>query len=212
MSRTTTYLLAVTVLLTVATIAWAQTTSSTNSSMDNAMSAGDVTGNIQQTIEGFQTIAPDLRDIDRTRDTGERGTFVGADTSDTSDFMGGDQRTRVRTAQEQGGRLRTQGSTRPRQSRGPQFRVRLSVGFPYTPKISPTLSQTTCNCLARIPNFGSTSSIQVKVDKNVVTLEGTVATAHDRALALQMAALEPGVVKVVNRLQVRPTSPAAPAK
>jgi osmotically-inducible protein OsmY len=45
-------------------------------------------------------------------------------------------------------------------------------------------------------------SIRVCVEKNVVVLEGTVASAHDRILSAQLIALAPGVYAIDNRLKV----------
>ena len=160
---------------------------------------------ISETLQGFTQGAPELQEAQQLRDTQSRGTFVGAEAGDMPDFLGGQQQggTQARTAQEMGGMgRRSRGSTQPRGTRGPQFRTRLSVGFSYTPMVSPAIGQTTRTCLRRIPNFGKSSSIRARIEKNVVILEGTVASQHDRALASQIVALEPGVAKVDNRLKV----------
>ncbi len=91
------------------------------------------------------------------------------------------------------------------QPRGLSIRPTFTLGFAYKPKVSPKIGNNVRTCLRRIPNFGNASSIRVNVKKNVVVLEGTVARKSDRALALQLVALEPGVVKIDNRLKVAGT-------
>ena len=96
-------------------------------------------------------------------------------------------------------------------SRGLNIRPTFTLGFAYRPKVSPKIGSNVRACLRRIPNFGDTSSIRVSVKRNVVILEGTVARKSDRALASQLVALEPGVIKIDNRLKVTSTPSTAPA-
>ena len=152
---------------------------------------------------------PELKQVDRKRDTKSRGDFVGADSGDAG-FFGGEsqsgdsrdgsrrmQRPRSRESYQPGG-LRSQ----PGRSRGTTLRPRLALGFPYTPKPSPRLAENVRACLQRIPSLSKNSSIRVSVENNVVVLAGTVANAHDRALSEQLVALAPGVNKIDNRLKV----------
>ena len=58
--------------------------------------------------------------------------------------------------------------------------------------------------ITRIPNFRSgPDQVAVRMEGNVVTLTGTVATSHERKLAEQLVRLEPGVGTVENRLTVK---------
>ena len=152
---------------------------------------------------------PELREADRSRDTRNRGSFVGAD-SDGASFFDGDskndgkttgqrsrQRARARDAYRPDGRRSQSG-----RSRGTTLRPRLALGFHYAPKPSPQLAENVRVCIKRIPSMQKNSSIRVSVQKNVVILEGTVANSHDRALAKQLVALSPGVTKIDNRIKV----------
>jgi osmotically-inducible protein OsmY len=84
------------------------------------------------------------------------------------------------------------------------------VGFAFTPQVSPEIGQSVRSSLERIPYFGQTSSIRATIKESVVILEGAVATTHDAMLAVQMAAMEPGVVRVDNRLTIASPAPTAP--
>lgn len=169
--------------------------------------------------ETGQTLAaevPDMLEAPEIRDTQTRGTFVGADTGDLPTFVGADQSGgTARSSQTRGTSSRSRRPTQPSQrstrSSTQSVRSTLTLGFSYTPKISPELGANVRTCLGRIPNFGKDSPIRVSFKNKVVVLEGTVATKHDRALALQLAALEPGVIRIDNRLKIvgkKSTEPA----
>jgi hypothetical protein len=175
--------------------------------------------NIDDAVKEFAEGEPEMRQVDRAtelRDTGTRGSFVGADSDDAtfirSESPGGDS----------GGSRRTQGPTargtfRQRgqqsqsgRSRGTTLRPRLALGFHYTPNLSPQFAKNTQAHLKRMPGLSKNSSIRVSVEKNVVVLEGIVANAHDRALSAQLVALTPGVHKIDNRLEVAGTDSPSP--
>lgn len=184
----------------------------------NTSSSGNATAGegLAETGQALSAQIPEMREAPEIRDTQTRGTFVGADTGDLPVFVGADQSggtTRSPQAGRTGPRSRrpVQPGQQPRQSRTLNVRSTLTLGFPYAPKVSPELGTNVRTCLGRIPNFGKNSSIRVSFKKKVVVLEGTVATKHDRALVLQLAALEPGVINVDNRLEVVGTNSTAPA-
>jgi len=177
-------------------------TQSSSASQGQAVGAG-----MQETLQGFTTGVPELQQAQQLRDTQARGGFVGTETGETPSFIGATEGGAAGATQQRrtGGRAAGTAGRRgmqPSQGRGLVIRPTLRVGFAYTPTVSPAIGQNAHECLQRIPEFGKNSSIRARVEKNVVVLEGTVASRHESALAMQMVALEPGVVKVDNRLTV----------
>ncbi len=181
----------------------------TSAGGDEALGA-KAAGQGQELTEGV----PELEQSDRAklRDKSTRGSFVGADSDgagffegtsrgdDTGDRMRGSRQTRG-TGSRGSFRPRDQQS-KPGRSRGTTLRPRLVLGFHYTPKVSPQLAENMRTCIKRIPSLNGISSVRVSVQQNVVVLEGTVASARDRALSAQLVALSPGVNKIDNRLKV----------
>ncbi|MHC4399251.1 MAG: BON domain-containing protein, partial [Planctomycetota bacterium] len=88
------------------------------------------------------------------------------------------------------------------------FRARLRVGFVASPRAliqpGPALTARLEAC-ARIQKR---SPVGVSIEGGTAILQGVVATKYDRALAAQLARLEPGVRAVDNRLTLAP--PPAP--
>jgi len=183
----------------------AQTVNLSGSSATQSASESTAVGSdIATSVENVSQGVPELQEAQQLRDTQGRGAFVGAESGEQQGFIGAAEGTGTTTGAQT---RRTTGRTGQRlpqtqQTRGPVIRPALVVGFAYTPRVSPAIGGNVLNCLTRVPNFGNTSSIRIRVENNVVILEGSVATPHDAALALQMVALEPGVVKVDNRLKV----------
>jgi len=204
-------LMAVVVAFTMAFPAVAQTqTAGTPQTTET-----DIMGGITETLEGFTKAAPELVEA-QGRDKATRGEFGGAETGEEPSFLGGaaGETARGATAGLQQRRLPSgtyRRAAQPGQAGAPVVRPRLVVGFPYKPRVSPAIGQDVQVCLQRIPDFGATSSIRATVRGNVVILEGTVANRHQALLAVQMAALEPGVVTVANRLSVANAAPPAPS-
>jgi hypothetical protein len=183
-------------------------TQSSSVSDDAPVGAG-----ITETLQGFTEAAPELKEAQELRDTQSRGTFVGAETGDVTDFVGAAEGGTAGTTQQRRGRRGRAGMpSQPGRARGPVVRPRIVVGFRYTPSVSPAIGRDVRTSLRRIPDFGASSSIHVRVEKNVIVLEGTVASKHDSLLAAQMVALEPGVVKVDNRLTVSDQGRTMPAR
>lgn len=179
-------------------------TSSGTSGPTSSLSDTPVGEGIATSIESFSQGVPELREAQELRSTQERGSFVGSESGEGPGFVGaaeaGGSQTGGASARRTTGMTRR--STQSRQASGPTVRPALVVGFAYAPKVSPSIDAKVRTCLDRLPNFGKTSSIRVRVEQNVVVLEGVVANHHDAALAMQMVALEPGVVKIDNRLTV----------
>ena len=63
------------------------------------------------------------------------------------------------------------------------------------------------NATSRIQKRGP---LQIEVVDRTATLRGVVATEDDRALAVRMARLEPGISEVRDELTVGPSEPAPP--
>ncbi|MBN2216607.1 MAG: BON domain-containing protein [Pirellulales bacterium] len=179
-------------------------TSSGASGSTSGLSNTPVGEGIASSIETFSQGVPELREAQELRSTQDRGSFVGSESDEGPGFIGaaeagGSQTGGASSRRTTGTSRRT---TQTRQTSGPTVRPALVVGFAYAPKVSPSIDAKVRTCLGRLPDFGKTSSIRVRVEQNVVVLEGVVANKHDAALALQMVALEPGVVKIDNRLTV----------
>lgn len=148
--------------------------------------------------------------------------FVGANTKNRKDFVGASQAGRnsgsnsfgdsngpgsmlpggAQQMQHQGqGRQGAQGM---QQSMPSAIRVRsmLRLGFervsPDMPRVTAVLSRR----LADSPAIHARGPLQVELQGRTAVLRGVVATDHDRALAEQMARLEPGIEKVRNEIVI----------
>lgn len=83
----------------------------------------------------------------------------------------------------------------------------LSLGFDYAGPVVPNLTTKLTTRLKTSPVATATLPVQVQVLDGTATLTGTVASDHERALAEQLLALEPGVRRVDNQLSVAPPDP-----
>lgn len=182
------------------------TTQSTTTSRSTSTTSGGATGqSISSAAQSFAEGVPELQQSQAIRDTQTRGAFVGADTGDLPEVFGGSQATGGRSQNIRGSSTIPRGgqqSPTTQRSSGPTIRPTLALGFGYTPKVSPKLGENLTSRLHRIPSFEGNSSVQVRLENGIVILEGTVARPNDRALAMQLVSLEPGVVKIDNRLQI----------
>jgi hypothetical protein len=87
-----------------------------------------------------------------------------------------------------------------------QIRTTVRVGFNYAPTTVDGVSSKLQTRLTESSGIQFLSSVEVALDGSTATLRGLVASEHSRALAEQLARLEPGIWKVRNELEV-----AAPA-
>jgi osmotically-inducible protein OsmY len=103
------------------------------------------------------------------------------------------------------------GTAAGRRSTSTEIRARLQVGFslPATASGPAQVSNTLVQRLSRSPRVQAVSPIEVLVQGQTATLQGIVATDYDRALAAQIALLEPGIFQVRNELVVE-VAPAEP--
>ena len=82
-----------------------------------------------------------------------------------------------------------------------------SIDF-STPSAAPTaVSIKISDQLNRSRSLASAGGVNVQIEGKTAVLRGTVASDHDRALAQQLAMLEPGVSQVKNELQVAGSAP-----
>jgi hypothetical protein len=78
----------------------------------------------------------------------------------------------------------------------------LKIGFPQRqPNTTAIASELSARITRRLKSAPGEPAVVV-IKNRVATLQGSVATAHDRRLAELMASLEPGVSRVVNELVV----------
>lgn len=144
------------------------------------------------------------------------GQFVGSDSADTTNFMS--QLSAYSALQSGLGRNNSNASNANRQSGMGNSRVKMpriqqSVGFDYVPPKAETVDAVLQSRYALSPRMSRIGSIAVRMEGRTAILTGVVATAHDRALAEQVANLEAGVSGVRNELTIVPTFavPAAAA-
>jgi len=82
-----------------------------------------------------------------------------------------------------------------------------TIGF-NTPSAPPSaISTKISGQLNRSRSIASAGGVNVQIVGKTAVLQGTVASDHDRALAQQLAMLEPGVSQVKNELQVAGSTP-----
>ncbi len=173
--------------------------------------AGTGTG-ISQGMQGFAAGVPALQEAQQLRDTGLRGEFVGAEAGTMNQGAGWNQagygqqgagarpNIRIQAVRQPGAQAGQAGAFG--QQAGRVMQPTLSLGFAAPSPSSANLGPSIADAVVRSPSIRDGASIAVRVDAGVVTLEGTVSDSHQRALAAQLVALEPGVTKVDNRLTV----------
>lgn len=145
----------------------------------------------------------------------QAGNFVGSDISEVTQLFSNLTAGRTNTdgAGNFGPQNRGRGNEFDNMQSNNQATIvphRLMIGFRYPqPRIAlpapNAAGGTTIRGLARIPSRGP---LTVELQDRTATLRGVVATAHDRALAEQLALLEPGISQVQNELQVAESLPA----
>lgn len=171
------------------------------------------------------------------RGSRQPGQFVGSDTQDFRSILGGvssgtNQNFNTRSTSgtagtaglagmQQRGRTGQPGTGQPasvqpgaRGARGArggalgdQLPVTVSLGFDESPPGAETVSAVLSDRLTRSKRIQRVSPIQVALSDGTAILRGEVASQHDRALAEQLALLEPGVRSVRNELAVQSAAP-----
>lgn len=184
-------------------------------SLGSAGSAGGMLGGNERFVRGNR----------------QSGQFVGSDAQDVSNAFGGmaggaanrgmnqmsrsglDPRGMNRGGQ--GSRQPNRGRAgRGRGGRGGQraesVRTSISTGFRYARPALAQVSSALTDRLAKSSRIGRLSSLEAAWEGETVVLRGAVETEHDRALAEQLARLEPGVRQVRNELVVGSTPDQRP--
>lgn len=85
----------------------------------------------------------------------------------------------------------------------PQPAIEYEIGFGARPPGRPELAAIASRRISRAVGVGTGSVIGVSIQNGIATLEGVVATSHDRTLAAHLARFEPGVLRVDNQLTVQ---------
>ncbi len=146
-----------------------------------------------------------------------QGAFVGADSGETSSFVGGatagSNRASTRNIRGGGGGANVnQGGGRGRQTN--EVRIVLQLGFtpPKPGSLSPRRApEAVASRLAERMNRSSwiqnRSEMEVSIAEGTATLRGVVSTEHDRLLAERFALLEGRIRKVENLLEIESTTP-----
>lgn len=196
-----------------------RTTAGTLSQFGPANTAAAIGSGISHGVQSFSAGVPALQQAQELRDTALRGQFVGAEARNAQQAFGGG---RAASAQQTGtgpnlriGPVRQpraqagQASPYGRQA-GTSLQPTLTLGFSPTMPSSADVQRNVAEAVMRAPSIRDGTSIAVRAEAGgVVVLEGAVGSAHQRALASQLVALEPGVTKVDNRLTVLPAEPNA---
>lgn len=215
------------VALVCCTQAQAQSTGSPglfgNRSVGGGISAGNRTfGGSGQGLSGATTQAQSnvgqVTGSERfVRQNRQPGQFVGSDSGDTSNFIGSLTQG-LQSGNFQGLRsgLQRQGGSRRRRSpagftsRSDRvYKVELNVAFDYPQPTNEELGQRVARHVKSASAIRKLGEIEIRVEERTAILEGTVASAEDRALAEQLVALEAGISRVENRLQVVPADDAS---
>jgi len=86
----------------------------------------------------------------------------------------------------------------------PRLSTTMALGFPPAGSVDGVLTATLKSQIAKIPRFQTGEPISVSVSSGLATLQGSVATQHDRKVLAEFVRMEPGVWEVDNQLTVQP--------
>jgi len=176
----------------------------------NGFAAGGMGGVAGMTTRGDNAAGQVTGNERFVRGARQPGQFVGADRADSNNIM-----SQLSSMAQQGqlGPQRNNQTTNPNRTQGgrgqqrPMPRVVLDIDFDY-PTAAPTVAAVAIqNRFTASPRPGLRGRVIVNLEGRTAVLRGSVATAHDRVLAEQVALLEGGVDQVRNELTVS-TPPA----
>lgn len=191
--------------------------SSSQSSKSNSSLSGNLTNSASQA----------MNDTSLLRSSRSSKNFVGANQDFTRDFLsaddspdqsnrGGQSRATNRSRANQTGSNRNssngnrnnsrRGNSRGGQS-GAEFMPTYTLGFEHV--VPERLDAQLTARIQQVKHLALPAPIQLEYQAGVATLRGTVASEHDRLLAAQLLALEPGVRRVDNQLKVVPPEAAS---
>ncbi len=168
-----------------------------------------------------ETGAGELTGGERFRAENRQGQFVGSDLADVSAALGTFSNalgggagagffSQNRGNQDGGGGNQGRNAGTGRNSNQPSLRITRRVAFSFRSAITSDFSATLARRLERSQRIQTRSPVVVSIQGRTVVLQGSVATDHDRALAAQVALLEPGVSSVDNQLVVASPTPSEP--
>jgi osmotically-inducible protein OsmY len=198
------------------------TTSSSSRSVGGSISAGTRTltgasasggaggnqggfGNIGNLNEQQVSQAGQLSNSERfVRGNRQAGQFVGADSGDAQAMRSMLTNGRVQDSL-QGLRQLQQTfnpNTEGQEDNERKYRIQLQPAFDYAAPSVPALTVNLQRQLGPTSQLASLGPIRVEIQGRTVTLSGTVASEHTRALAERLALLEPGISEVRNDLAV----------
>ena len=134
--------------------------------------------------------------------------FVGNDRQDQRGFVGNTQARRQGRVPAATESLRDRQRTRVNQpaqvpSSSARYAPRLVARFAVNDRVIVRSQQATQRALQRLNGTPELTAISVSVTNRVATLQGEVASAHQRALAELMTLFDPGIDRVQNELQIR---------
>jgi osmotically-inducible protein OsmY len=172
-------------------------------------------GGVVGSVQAGQQTGSGLRTGSGLSGSGLSGSGLsGSGLSGSGLSSGGRGRTTGRTTTSRTSRtgMAGMGGVGGRRSTATEIRATLRVGFslPVTATGPVQISNTLEQRLSRLPRVGALSPVEVLVQGQTATLRGVVSTDYDRALAAEIALLEPGVSQVQNELVVA-AAPAEPA-
>jgi hypothetical protein len=149
----------------------------------------------------------------RIKRSHERGSFVGADTSDKTGFVGAEQALEEGegqvTSAVEGLRLNSNAAVNlplPIRRKTDIYDPTVQVDFAVTRPTPGALSSTVTQHLASVVSLRLLIPIEVSVEGRTAILRGEVASERDRVLAERLALFEPGIDGVRNQLQVKTVS------
>ena len=134
--------------------------------------------------------------------------FVGNDTRDQSGFVGNTQARRQGSVPAATESLRDRQPPRINQpaqvpSANGRYAPRLVSSFSFNARSAVRSQRVTQRSLQRLNGTEQFAAISVSVVGRVATLQGEVASAHQRSLAELMALFDPGIDRVQNELRIR---------
>ena len=139
----------------------------------------------------------------------QTGAFVGADRQELESFFerfGQVSRDDFRSFRRQRQRPEQPApndrGTQRTGSGAPVIRTRLRIAFDYPQPLASETIEALAKHLGRLARTGATAPIGLQVRNGTATLQGVVASEHDRRLAEQLVQLQPGIQRVRNEVVV----------
>lgn len=181
------------------------------------MQGGGMQGTVAgSTMQGDATIGSVSGSERFLRDNRQAGQFVGADTTESQNFVGGAGSGMGGFFEGLSGLLQLNSANanmQGNQSTSQQtVRVVRQAAFEAPSPGSDDIGTQLSARLSATPGIRSLGPLQVEVRQRTAIVRGMVATDHDRVIAELLIGLEPGISQIQNELTVAPPvePPAAP--